>query len=240
MMCAFPLLTQDVIFPTESKKKKVRKLTKAQINKRNQKALRSETLRRIHLYELKKKTFEVVKGECYYLEKCIDKHGVLCGAGSVFCKTCFIPIHEKCVINSKLQYNGVLFCSTECSVGQKLTNDKAAHFMNISSNVFKFGFDFRNVRIVFMLSTNCTVNSMKNSIQFNIRSSHADCKDLVVNRIIVGGKILSDSNIKDTFKTKEENYIKIMCSNSLQITNNSSNITSSKPVSYTHLTLPTI
>ena len=69
--------------------------------------------------------------------------------------------------------------------------------MNISSNVFKFGFDFRNVRIVFMLSTNCTVNSMKNSIQFNIRSSHVDCKDYVVDRIIFGGKILSDDNMKD-------------------------------------------
>ena len=175
-----------------------------------------------------KKTFEVHKGECYYLEKCLDKHGILCGAGSVFCKTCFIPIHDRCVINAKLQFNGVLFCSTECSTGQKLTTDKAAHFMNISSNVFKFSFDFRKVRIVFMLSSNCTVNSIKNSIQFNIRSSYADCKDLVVDRIIVGGIILSDNKIKDTFKTKEENYIKIMCSNSRQITNNSSNIASSK------------
>jgi len=117
-----------------------------------------------------------------------------------------------------------LFYSTECSTGQKLTTDKAAHFMNISSNVFKFAFDFRNARMVFLQSSNCTVNTMKHFFQFNICSSYVDCKDFVVNRIIFGGKVLTDDDMKDSFKTKDENCIRIMCSNSLQITNNISNV----------------
>ena len=124
MMCAFPLFTQDVIFPTENKKKKVRKLTKAQINKMNKTVLSSETIRRIHLYGLKKNSSEVERGVCYYLDKCLDKNGIFCGTGSVFCKNCFIPVHEKCVINTKLKFEGILFCSTECSTGQKLKTDK--------------------------------------------------------------------------------------------------------------------
>ena len=65
---------------------------------------------------------------------------------------------------------------------------------------------------------------MKQSIQFNICSSYVDCKDLVVNKIIFAGKVLTDDDMKDSFKTKDENFIRIMCSNSLQITNNISNV----------------
>ena len=57
---------------------------------------------------------------------------------------------------------------------------------------------------------------MKQSILFDIRSSHDDCKDLVVNKISFSGKILIDHIIKDSFKTKDENCIKFMCSKVVQ------------------------
>ena len=57
---------------------------------------------------------------------------------------------------------------------------------------------------------------MKQSIQFNSCSSYDDCKDLVVNKIIVAGKVLTDHDMKDSFKTKDENLIRIMCSKVFQ------------------------
>ena len=101
----------------------------------------------------------------------------------------------------------ILFYSSEYSTGEKVKFDKDGHFMNISNNVFKVAFEFRNVKMVFFQSSNSIVNTMKQSILFNIRSSHDDCKDLVVNKIIFSGKLLTDHVIKDSFKTKDENCI---------------------------------
>ena len=71
MMCDFPIFTQDVICTKVVSKNKVKKPTKAQIDKVNTEAVSTKTLRRIHLYELKKNISEVRSGECYFLNDCL-------------------------------------------------------------------------------------------------------------------------------------------------------------------------
>lgn len=164
------------------------------------------------------------------------KKGILYGAGSFNCKNCFVPVHQKCANNAKLEKDWRLFCSSECSIGEKGTYDKDGHFIDISNNVFKVAFDFRDVSIVFLQSSNSTVITMKPSILFNILSSNDDGKGLIVNKIIFSETLLTDDKIKNLFKTKDENYIyvifsqvvwqfessptNIMNENVVQITNN--------------------
>ena len=162
---------------------------------------------------IEKSTVKVLKGVCDLKDDCNEKEEILCGAGSLCCDNCFIPIHEKCDHEFGWFKETIFFCSCEC-LTEKKTSDDDGYFKSIKNSLYKFSFMFNGKSFDSFQSPNSSIIELKAIISYNISSLENPNSE--VTDIIYGGTRLRDNIIiKIQFITQCVHHIKIIVKNIL-------------------------
>ena len=103
----------------------------------------------------------------------MEKGGILCGAGSVYCNHCFIPVHGKCVGDSGWEKDDNLFCCYKYMTGT-VVYDEDGHFKNSKDCLCRFVVSSQGKKCNCFQSPGSTISELKQTISFNISGSNVN------------------------------------------------------------------